>query len=93
MHLKVIRRLLQVPREHLVCLESADARILPRRVPTVGIRGELDNITNTNIDDPEEALVLLLEFLLVEYLDSQDAVLVHLAGNYQPRAPPARKRV
>lgn len=62
MHLKVIRRLLQIPREHLV----------------IGIRGELDNITNADVDDPKEALILLLEFLLVEHLDSQDAVFVHL---------------
>ena len=36
---------------------------------------QLDCISHPNINDPEEALILLLELLLVEYLNRQNAVL------------------
>lgn len=49
---------------------------LDRQPPslTVLTRGEVDNISYPYIDDSQEALILLLEFLLVEYLDGEDAV-------------------
>ena len=40
---------------------------------TTGI--EVDDTANTDVDHTEEALVLLLELLLVEYLDRQHAIL------------------
>ena len=47
----------------------------PQYVHTFSPHVELDDASYTNIDDPEEALILLLEFLLVENLHSKDAVL------------------
>jgi hypothetical protein len=35
---------------------------------------QLDNITNPDVDDTQEALVLLFELLLVKYLHSEDTV-------------------
>jgi len=61
MYYEVIRRLFQVPGEHLV----------------IGIRCKFNDVANSDIDDTEKALVLLLEFLLIKHLDGEDAVFVH----------------
>jgi hypothetical protein len=37
---------------------------------------EVDNIADSDVNDTEETLVLLLEFLLVKYLDRKNAVLI-----------------
>jgi hypothetical protein len=47
---------------------------------TFGSGCKLYNITNTNVDDAEEALVLLLELLLVEDLDRKDAVFTDMTA-------------
>ena len=44
---------------------------------TVGFGDQFNNIPNTNIDDTKETLILLLELLLVKYLYSKYAILVH----------------
>lgn len=46
---------------------------------TICIWSELDNVADPHVDHPQEALVLLLELLLVKYLDCQYAVLIHSA--------------
>jgi hypothetical protein len=44
---------------------------------TVSIWAELRNdISNTDVDDTQETLVLLLEFLLVKDLNCEDAIFV-----------------
>lgn len=44
---------------------------------TIGVWSKLYHIANADIDNAQEALVLLLEFLLVKDLNRQDAVLVY----------------
>jgi hypothetical protein len=46
------------------------------RLPTVAAGIQVDDRSDADIDDAEEALVLLLELLLVEDLNRQDALLV-----------------
>jgi hypothetical protein len=46
------------------------------REHTVASHLKINDIANAHIDDTEEALVLLLEFLLVENLNRENAVLV-----------------
>jgi hypothetical protein len=48
----------------------------PERVPTIAASVQVDDGADADVDDAEEALVLLLEFLLVEDLDRQHALLV-----------------
>lgn len=44
---------------------------------TVGIWTELRNdISNTDVDDTQETLILLLEFLLVKDLNCEDAIFI-----------------
>lgn len=38
-------------------------------VCTISIRSKLDNVANSDVDNAKEALILLLELLLVKYLD------------------------
>ena len=45
--------------------------------PTVTASVEVDNASNSNVHHPKEALVLLLELFLVEYLDGEYALLIH----------------
>jgi hypothetical protein len=42
---------------------------------TVSTRVEIDDASYAHVDDAEEALVLLLELLLVKYLNRQNTVL------------------
>lgn len=50
------------------------------REHTIGLSTNLGhNIANTNVDDTEEALVLLLELLLVKDLHCQNAVFIDTA--------------
>lgn len=44
----------------------------PKR--TVGVQPQFEHVANADIDDAEEALILLLELALVKDLDSEDAV-------------------
>lgn len=37
---------------------------------------QIDYATNSDVDHAEKALILLLEFLLIEYLHRQDAFLI-----------------
>lgn len=61
MYHKVISRFLEISREHLI----------------FSIGGQFYHVPYPDIDDTKETLVLFLELLLVEYLNSQDAVLIH----------------
>lgn len=47
---------------------------------TIRFGEQLDGVTDANVDDAEEALVLLLELALVKDLDGEYAVLVDTAG-------------
>ena len=48
----------------------------PERVPTITASVQVDNGADADVDDAEEALVLLLELLLVEDLHRQHALFV-----------------
>ena len=41
---------------------------------TVTPNFQVDNAANPDVNDPQEALILLLELLLIEYLDGQYAL-------------------
>lgn len=43
---------------------------------TITTHGKINDISDPNIDDTKEALVLLFELLLIEDLDRQNAILV-----------------
>lgn len=43
---------------------------------TILTAGKVDDITNSDIDDSQEPLILLLELLLVKYLDRENAIFV-----------------
>jgi hypothetical protein len=43
---------------------------------TITTHGKINDISDPNIDDTKEALVLLFELLLVKDLDRQNAILV-----------------
>jgi len=60
--LYVVGRLFEIPGEHLV----------------ISVGSQLDNVPDADIYDTEEALIPLLKLFLVEDLNSQNAVLVHL---------------
>lgn len=60
---------------------------------TVGVRGELYNVANSDVDNAKETLILLLELLLVEYLNSQYAVLIHAAKAASAGGISARSRL
>ena len=47
--------------------------------PTFCSRRKFDFITHTDVNDPEESLILLLEFLLVEDLDRQNTIFIYSA--------------
>jgi hypothetical protein len=60
---EVISRLLEIAGEHLV----------------ISVRPKLwHDIANTNVDHSQEALVLLLELLLIKHLNSEDAAFVRI---------------
>lgn len=46
---------------------------------TISVRTQLHDVSDADVDDTEEALVLLLELLLVKDLYGQDAVLIDAA--------------
>ena len=48
---------------------------------TITTHRQVNDIADTDIDDSEETLVLLLEFLLVENLNRKNAVLVDSPAN------------
>jgi hypothetical protein len=48
---------------------------------TVGVRSQLDDIADADVDDTEEALILFLELLLVKDLHCQDGILVDIAAD------------
>jgi hypothetical protein len=43
---------------------------------TITANAQVDDVSHSDVDDSQEALVLLLEFLLIEYLDCQYTVLI-----------------
>jgi len=43
----------------------------------ISIRRELDDVADPDIYDAQKSLVLFLEFLLIEHLYGEDAVLIH----------------
>lgn len=57
---------------------------------TIGIWGELNNVADPNVNHTEEALVLLLELLLVKNLNGQYAVLIHSTVVALVRIPTVR---
>lgn len=52
---------------------------------TLRFGDQFNDVPYSDVDNTEEALVLLFEFLLVEDLDGQDAVLVDLAAASESR--------
>jgi hypothetical protein len=79
MHDHVVVGLFQVSSKHLC--EGGCQRGHERRISngehgkhTISTSVQVDDIAYANIDHTKEALILLLELLLVEYLDSQDTV-------------------
>lgn len=71
MHDEIVGRLLKVPSEHLVwrlCV-STILTSKGRERRTIGLRSKIGyDISDPDVDDAEEALILLLELLLVEHL-------------------------
>lgn len=58
-----------------------------QEVFTVAAHLQIDDISNANVDNAKEALILLLEFLLVKDLNRQDAVFVDFpVGNTHERS-------
>lgn len=41
---------------------------------TIAASIKVNNVADTNVDDSEEALILLLEFLLIKYLNGENTV-------------------
>lgn len=67
MHDQIVSRLLQVSSKHF--FDSVSLFVHQRDFwLTFTSHVEIDDISDSNIDDAEEALVLLFELLLVEYL-------------------------
>lgn len=60
-------------------LVSSSSRYYGGAGSTVSIRGKFYHVANADVDDTEEALILLLKLLLVKYLDGQYAILIHAA--------------
>jgi hypothetical protein len=54
---------------------------------TISAHVQVNHITNADIDDSQEALILLLEFLLVKDLDRKDAVFRDSPSDMSDRAP------
>jgi hypothetical protein len=53
-----------------------------RLLNTISVRPKLwHDIANTNVDHSQEALVLLLELLLIKHLNSEDAAFVRIAAS------------
>ena len=50
---------------------------------TICIRGKLNDVADPNVDDAQEALVLLLELLLVEDLNCKNAIFIRLTAYRQ----------
>ena len=72
----VVVGLFEIAREHLWTRVSRCD--LCRRVPpTVSASVKIYYRPDADVDDTQEALVLLLELLLVKYLNRQDAFFVH----------------
>lgn len=83
MNNQVVSGLFKVAREHLVYKPVLAGRrtILGKwSLRTVGAIGQLNHIADANVDDTQEALILLLKLLLVKYLDCQDTVLIGAAA-------------
>ena len=49
----------------------APCQHVPRKRPTIAADIEVDNTSQSHVDNSEEALVLLLKLLLIKYLDRQ----------------------
>lgn len=54
---------------------------------TITTHLKIDHISDADIDDPEETLILLLELLLVEYLNRENAVLIDSPAPNPPLTP------
>lgn len=83
MYNKIISGFLQVTRKHFCVIGQSLVGSGGAEVSfTISTRIKVDNIANTNVNDTEEALILLLKLLLVKDLNGKDAVLgrspVHL---------------
>ena len=66
---QIIGGLLEVTRKHLCESSVLVVAMNHRQISlTVLARGEIHDISNSDIDNAQEPLILLLEFLLVEYL-------------------------
>jgi hypothetical protein len=66
---QIIGGLLEVARKHLCESRVLVVALNHRQISlTVLTRGEIHDISNSDIDNAQEPLILLLEFLLVEYL-------------------------
>ena len=90
---KVIGGLLQVASEHFcVQRQSPCADDDSGQLPTITTCVKIDNIANADIDDSKEALVLLLELLLVKDLNGENAVLSGSPSLVLPRAAPGCDR-
>ena len=76
MHNEVVVRFFKIACEHF-WLASIPVFLgaFAQHGPTISTDVQFDDASNPNIDHPQEALVLLLELLLVEDLYSKDAVL------------------
>jgi hypothetical protein len=79
MHNHVVVGLFEIACQHL-CGLSVHVGGVERDVPTVAARVQVNDGPDADVDDAEEALVLLLELLLVEDLDREHALLVDLPG-------------
>jgi hypothetical protein len=87
-HDHVVVGLFEVACQHL-CIVSVYVRVVARHGRTVAARVQVDYRADADVDDAEEALILLLELLLVKDLDREDALLVDLPGRLL--AVPARE--
>jgi hypothetical protein len=65
---EVISGLLKIPRKHF-WLELASVPEPEKRERTITTHVQVNDIANADVDDAQEALVLLLELLLIKDLD------------------------
>lgn len=83
---EVVGRLFQVSREHLV-FTAGSGLVTSYRMKqadegssvTICVGCQFDNIADSNVNDAEKSLILLLELLLVKYLDGENGVFIHVA--------------
>ena len=83
MYNKIISGFLQVTRKHFWVIGQSLVGSGGAEVSfTISTRIKVDNVPNTNVDDTEEALVLLLELLLVKDLYCEHAVFRNAPARY-----------